>query len=118
MSNVTVTTSLTVLAEISVQSADVVTVHLKNTGAAALNAFQLRGKGGSDPVLGMVTLKSTDYTTPDLHCIYASAEPATLAAGAECILYLIPGYLDSIDLRASVASGTTTLAVSIERKED
>lgn len=117
MSNVTVGTSLTKLAEINVQQAEVITVHLKNNGAGALNAFQLRGKGAADPGLGMVTLQSADFTTPGLHCIFASSSPSNLAAGAECILYLTPGYLQAAELWASVASGTASVLIDMQRTE-
>ena len=117
MPNVTVGTSLTRIAEINVQQAEVVTVHLKNNGASALNAFALKGKGGGDPGLGMVSLQSSGFTTPSLHCIYASSEPGVLANGAECILYLTPGYLQDCELWASVASGTASVLVDMTRTE-
>lgn len=118
MPNITVGTSLTKLAEINVQQAEVITVQMKNNGASALNAFQLRGKGAADPGLGMVTLQSDGFTTPGLHCIYASSEPGMLANGAECILYLTPGYLRTVELWGSVASGSASVLIDTQLTED
>lgn len=117
MPNVSVATSLTRLDKISVQQAEVLAVHIKNTGLVALNAFELRGRAGNDPALGFVTIQSANFAVPGLHCIYASSEPGVLAAGAECILYVTPGYLQDIELRASVASGTTDVLVEVQRSE-
>ena len=115
--NITVGTAPTRVASLDVQQAEVVTVHLKNNGAAALASFSLKGKGGQGADLGFVTLKSGGFTVADLHCIYASSEPGALASGGECLLYLTPGYLRNIELWASVASGTTDVAIELNRSE-
>lgn len=115
--NVTVGTSLTLLAAIAVAQAEVVTVHLKNQGDSALNAFRLKGKAGDGPNLGFVDIQTGSFTSPGLHCIYASSEPGVLASGAECILYLTPGFLQHIELWASVASGTADVVIDHQRAE-
>ena len=115
--NVTVTTTLTRILAERVAGADVLAVHIKNKGAAALNAFRLKGRAGDGGDFGFVDIKTANFTSPDLHCIYASAEPGTLASGAECILYL-SGYLQDLELWASVASGTADVVVDAKRMED
>ena len=114
--NVTVGTSLARITHVEVQQAEVVAVQIKNNGAAALNAFQLRGRSG-DGSHGFLTLQSSGFTTSGIHCIYASSEPGVLASGAECILYLTPGYLRDIELWASTASGTADITISATRME-
>ncbi len=94
-----------------VQTSDATTVgiEVKNSGANALDAFEVWGKvseGSNDQLLLSL---AANYTTPVYPCIRASASPVALAAGASVWMCIDATGFDSIGIRASSAVGATTL---------
>lgn len=95
-------------------------IYVKNTGATALNAFSVsRGisddrNGGTFNTRFVVADSAAEFADPTLiGCVGptgATVDPTTLAGGAEVSLQLPTFGCDAIELRPTVASGSTVLA--------
>ncbi|WP_434148155.1 hypothetical protein ACR2R6_12940 [Methylocaldum gracile subsp. desertum] len=113
--NVNVGASATLLARYEVQGAGILTLSLTNKGLNPLSAFELRavGAGENQPA---VTIKTGGFTVPDLHALFATGEPANLAAGSTVMLYLNVALVKAVEFWASSGSGTT-VAIAAEGRE-
>lgn len=109
--NVTVGGTLTRIAQYDVEGADVLAVQLTNKGAGALNAFELRGAGVKSSAQTPLVLKAANFTVTDLHVLFASTEPGSLAASAGALMYLNVTMLTSIELWAK-SDGSSDLVVA------
>lgn len=114
--NVNVGAAATLLARYDVHGADILTLSVTNKGLNALSAFELRavGAGENQPA---VTIKSGGFSVPDIHSIFATGEPASLAAGATALLYLNVSLLSAVEFWGQSSSGTL-IAIAAEGHGD
>lgn len=113
--NVNVGASATLLARYEVQGAGILTLQLTNNGNAPLSGFEFRAVGAGDKQPA-VPLKTSGFTEEDMHILWASSDPATLAAGATVMLYLNVALVKAVEFWASSGSGTT-VAIAAEGHE-
>lgn len=100
-------TSLAALARTyDVGDVDELTLQIKNVGANALTAFEVRGRAIKDARLANLPLKSSTFTVPDAIALFASAEPATLGAGASVLLRINCVGLAFLELAAQAGTAT------------
>lgn len=107
----TVETALATIFDIGTGFSDRIGIQVSNTGATALNAFQLQGSIDGTTWVALAT-DAGGFSTPLLPLRRTIGAPVTLAGGATAQLLLNGGYYQRLRLRASVASGTTTTAVT------
>jgi hypothetical protein len=107
MPTTTVGTSLTTIDTIGVGRSDRVGIQVTNSGATALNAFQIQGTIDGTTWVALAS-DAGGFSTPVMPLRRTIGAPVTLAAGAIAIITLDGGYYRQIRLQASVASGTTT----------
>ena len=107
----TIETTLVTLAEIGTGFSDRVSIQISNTGATALNAFQLQGSIDGTTWVSLAT-DAGGFSTPLIPLRRAIGAPVTLAGGATSQLILDGGYYQRLRLRASVGSGSTTVMVA------
>lgn len=101
--NTSVSSSLTQILEMNTNGVDQITVQLKNETGGALTGFSVQGKSAAN--LGWVDIASSGFASPGLWTLYASADPTTLADGAECLVMLNTNGLEQMRVLAS--AGTT-----------
>jgi hypothetical protein len=110
--NAAITSALADVAVYDVSQTGYIAVQVTNNGAAALSGFEFRGRVIGPLSRSHVMLRNSNFTTADLHVMFASADLATLAAGASAIVYLNVGMLESVKFKASSAAPTSiTIAV-------
>lgn len=104
-----ITAALTALAQFDVRNHDSLTVQLKNTGAAALDQFEVRGRAvpGGAPQNAHVPLQSSGFLQASPVVPWVSSDPVTLAAGASCLVVIYAADLESIEIAAAGADVTT-----------
>lgn len=93
--------------DIDVASATTIGMEVKNSGAAALDVFEIWGmfsEAGSEQKLLSL---STDYTTPVYPCLRASASPTVLSAGSSVWVILDVKGLNRMLVKASGVAATT-----------
>lgn len=98
-----------VVAVINVASAKVLGFEVKNTGANALDLFDVYGKFTETGNEVKLSTNAGDYTTPTYPILKASASPVTLAGGATAWFFMDVTGLCEVTLKASSAVGATTL---------
>jgi hypothetical protein len=86
-------------------------LEIKNTGANALDAFEVWGKVSPDSADRLLLSLAANYTTPIYPLVMASADPTALAAGASVFLSIDISSFDSIGVRLSSSVGPTTVDV-------
>ena len=84
-------------------------VEVKNTGANALDVFEVWGRFSPDGNLIKLASLASDFTTPVYPIINASGSPVALAAGATAWLVLNVEGLAEVQFKASSSGGVTTL---------
>ena len=108
----TIETTLVTLVDIQTGFSDRIGIQVSNTGATALNAFQMHGSIDGTTWVALAT-DAGGYSTPLLPLRRTIGAPVTLAGGATAQLLIDGGYYQRLRLRASVASGSTTAAVTV-----
>ena len=106
-----VTTAVNPVATVSTNASRVLGLEIKNTGANALNAFEVWGRCSPTGNWVRVSQIGTDYSTPVYPVNRAIGAPVTLAPGATVLLVLdVLGFAE-VQLRASTGASTTTLEI-------
>lgn len=113
-------TSLTLIATIE-RSGDPFTeasVEIKNVGAVAFNAFQVRRRSSLMDASYVLAATSADFANPDIiGCVRpdgTAGDPTTLAANASMILEIPFGPHSIAEVWGSVASAATTARAAWE----
>lgn len=84
-------------------------LEVKNTGANALDVFEVWGKFSDDGNEVLLLSTGANYTTPNYPCLRASGSPVALAAGATAWFFMDVTGLAQVIVKASSAVGATTL---------
>jgi hypothetical protein len=104
-----VTTALNTVASFNCNQARTLGIEVKNTGANALNAFEVWGR--ISPTGNPIKLSSAaaDFTGPAYPVLKASGSPLALANGATAWVFFDVSGLAEVQVKASVGAATTTL---------
>lgn len=104
------------VAVFNVENTKTLGIQVKNTGAAALDAFELWGKVSPSADAVKFSGVATDYTSPVYPVLKASASPVALAAGGNVWLFVNTEGLSEVQIRASSAVAATTLKINAAQK--
>lgn len=96
---------------INVESAGIMAVEVKNSGAAALDAFEVWGKVTPDGQSFALATLAAHYTGPTYPITRASASPVTLGAGASAWFLMDVSAFSSIELKASGNAAVTAVDI-------
>lgn len=96
--------ALQLVGEFDVTETDSVACDLKNTGANPLTGFEVWGR--AHPAGDYTKLIDSGYTAAGWWSRWASAEPATLAAGANALVTITVEELSSVKIFAKAGSAT------------
>jgi len=109
------TTDIVMVADTT--SARALGLSLVNSGANALDAFEVWGR--FSPAGPSVKLASVagDFTTPVFPIVKASGSPLNLAAAATAWMFMDVSALAEVSLKASSAVGVTTLNIHAAVKD-
>lgn len=122
MKTVTVTTAETVLEELElIQERNRVAVQVKNVGSTTLNSFNVKFRATRENDYVTFLSQGSDWTSPVGNSFLratatdgGNSDPTTLAAGEEILFYLEHvAAFHSMEITASVTSGSTDLEISI-----
>ena len=101
------TGTLTEVAAYDTRSNDIISLSVRNRGPGAVSAFEIRVKptaGYQDPP---ITVKTSNYTTPDEYVVSCNLDPTTLASGAVSLVDIDCSYRAYVHIFANVPVGTT-----------
>lgn len=96
--------TLVKIGEWDVTECESVGIDLTNSGAAALTAFEIRGR--SHPDADFVPLATSGFTASGWWTRWANAEPSTLAAGASAMVQITVEELSTIQIYAKSTTGS------------
>lgn len=86
-------------------------MEIKNSGAAALDAFELWGQFSDTGATLKLAYQATDFTGPVYPVVKASGSPLTLASGATAWVVVNVEGLTTLVVKASATVSPTTLDI-------
>lgn len=94
---------------------DTLQLQIKNVGGLAITGFAvgMRACAGGAPQNAHVIVQSANFTTPSQAVPWVSADPASLAQGAECLVTIAVEEIESCEISfAAAGSGTRAVEIS------
>lgn len=110
------TGTLALVKYFDVSDVDIISIALRNDGPGALSAFELRARPTMQDTRAAITIKNSNYTTPDANVVSCSLDPTTLASGSSTIVDVDVSYRAQLHIYANVPVGTTLYVTSGQYK--
>lgn len=88
-------------------------IQVTNSGANALDAFQVNVRCGSSTAWTTIASIAGDFSSPVAPLIRTQGAPVSLAAAATCFILLDCFGIHEVELKASAAVGATTLRIDV-----